>query len=66
MIRYAIENHIPRYNFYGISGNFDKEASDYGVYEFKRGFGGQVEQLLGEFILPVNKAVYKLYKTVKK
>ena len=66
MIRYAIDNHIPRYNFYGISGNFDKEASDYGVYEFKRGFGGQVEQLLGEFILPVNKAVYKLYKTVKK
>lgn len=66
IIRYAIEHHIPRYNFYGISGNFSKDASDYGVYEFKRGFGGQVEQLLGEFILPVNKAAYRLYRTIKK
>ncbi len=66
IIRYAIEHQIPRYNFYGISGNFSKDASDYGVYEFKRGFGGQVEQLLGEFILPVNKAAYRLYRTIKK
>ena len=66
IIRYAIEHQIPRYNFYGISGDFSKDASDYGVYEFKRGFGGQVEQLIGEFILPVNKLAYKLYKTVKK
>lgn len=66
IIRYAIAHHIPRYNFYGISGNFSKDASDYGVYEFKRGFGGQVEQLLGEFILPVNKAAYRLYRTIKK
>ncbi|MBQ7993056.1 MAG: aminoacyltransferase, partial [Solobacterium sp.] len=65
IIRYAIEHHIPRYNFYGISGNFSKDADDYGVYEFKKGFGGRVEQLIGEFVLPVNKAVYKLYKTVK-
>lgn len=66
IIRYALAHQIPRYNFYGISGNFSKEASDYGVYEFKRGFGGQVEQLLGEFILPVNKVAYALYRTVKK
>ena len=66
IIRYALEHKIPRYNFYGISGNFSKDADDYGVYEFKRGFGGQVEQLIGEFILPVRTTAYKLYRTLKK
>ena len=66
MIRYCLEHHIPRYNFYGISGNFSKDADDYGVYEFKRGFGGIVEQFIGEFILPVRKGAYKLYRTLKK
>ncbi len=66
IIRYGLEHHIPRYNFYGISGDFSKTADDYGVYEFKRGFGGQVEQLIGEFILPVNKAAYKLYRAIKR
>lgn len=66
IIRYGLEHHIPRYNFYGISGNFSKDADDYGVYEFKKGFGGKAEQLIGEFLLPVNKAVYKMYKSIKK
>ena len=66
IIRYALSHNIPRYNFYGISGNFSKDADDYGVYEFKKGFNGCVEQLIGEFILPVNKAAYKLYRTIKK
>ena len=66
IIRYALEHKIPRYNFYGISGNFSKDADDYGVYEFKKGFGGRVEQLIGEFILPVNRTVYRLYRMIKK
>lgn len=41
-------------NFYGISGNFKKENNPlYGVYEFKRGFGGNVIEYIGEFTLPV-------------
>ena len=66
IIRYALANNIPRYNFYGISGNFSKDADDYGVYEFKKGFSGKTEQLLGEFILPVKSGAYKLYRTLKK
>lgn len=62
------------YNFYGISGNFEKENNDmYGVYEFKRGFGGRVVELIGEFDLIISKPKYclynfmfKTYKTVKK
>jgi len=63
MIRYAVKNNISRYNFYGIDGNFDKDKNPmYGIYEFKRGFGGNVEELIGEFDLIVNKALYYIYK----
>ena len=65
MIRYALEHHIPRYNFYGISGDFREEAEDYGVYEFKRGFGGQTEELVGDFILPVKPFLYSLYRRLR-
>lgn len=65
MLRYALAHGIRRYNFYGISGDFRKEAQDYGVYEFKRGFGGVVEELVGDFILPIQKAPYAMYKKLK-
>lgn len=66
MLRYALHHGIRRYNFYGISGDFCKDAQDYGVYEFKRGFGGVVEELVGDFILPIQKTPYALYKKLKK
>lgn len=66
MLRYALENGYQRYNFYGTSGNFAKDASDHGVLEFKKGFNGVVEEYLGEFILPIQKMQYTLYSTLKK
>jgi len=57
---------FPRFNFYGISGDFRKEAEDYGVYEFKRGFNGTVEELVGDFILPIRKGMYSLYTKLKR
>ncbi len=60
MIQYAINHHYERYNFYAIQNHIDKEDPQYGIYMFKRGFGGHVIELLGEFILPVNKPVYHL------
>lgn len=65
MLRYALENHYTRYNFYGCSGDFRKEAEDYGVYEFKKGFNGKVIELVGDFILEVNPA-FKIYNAIKK
>ncbi len=50
MIKKAIEQGYSRYNFYGtkpIPGN--------GVYQFKQGFRGQMEELLGTFALPVGR-----------
>ena len=70
--KYAIENGYDRYNFYGITGNFSKDNPLLGLYLFKRGFGGRVVELIGEFDLVINKFWYfaynisfKLYHTIK-
>ena len=52
-------------NFYGINGYFTKENNPmYGVYEFKKGFGGEVHELVGEFDLAINPLKFKLYNLV--
>lgn len=62
MIQYALHHGYEKYNFYGITGNFtDKQDEMYGLYEFKRGFGGHVEEYLGEFDLVVSPFLYRLY-----
>ncbi len=61
-MKYAIENHFERYNFYGITGIFDEKNPLFGLYSFKRDFGGQVVELLGEFDLVINKPFFVLYK----
>lgn len=61
MIRYAANNGYKRYNFYGISGSFDKSDESYGVYSFKKGFNGKVIELVGEFDLVINKFYFNLY-----
>ncbi|MDD6919607.1 MAG: peptidoglycan bridge formation glycyltransferase FemA/FemB family protein [Eubacteriales bacterium] len=66
MICHAVDNNINKYNFYGISGIFDKNANDYGVYEFKRGFSGVVEKYIGDFTLPIRPLAYKLYRHLKR
>ena len=65
MIKYAAEHGYQRYNFYGIKDVFDKSGKDYGVYEFKKGFNGYVEELLGAFELGTNKT-YTIYQLLKK
>lgn len=65
MIRYGIKHQYKRYNFYGISGNFDEKDEGYGVYMFKKGFNGYVEELIGVFEKPVSK-FYNVYNLLKK
>lgn len=64
IIKYAADNKYQRYNFYGIQDVFNKDGKDYGVYEFKKGFGGYVEELLGPFEIGISKE-YKLYQGLK-
>ena len=54
-------------NFYGITGDFDKSNKYYGIYEFKKGFGGNVIEYVGEFDLEITNfnKIYKLLKKIK-
>lgn len=60
-IQYAIKNGYQRYNFYGITGNFDEKNPLYGLYLFKKSFGGHVVELVGEFDLVLSKFWYRTY-----
>ncbi len=60
LIKYGIKNGFKKHNFYGIPDNINEHPKDYGIYEFKKGFNGYVEELIGEFELPISKEYYIL------
>lgn len=60
-IKYAYDHHFDTYNFYGITGDFREENPLYGLYLFKKSFGGQVVELIGEFDLIIHKFWYRAY-----
>lgn len=62
MIQYAKEQGFERYNFYGISGYFEPGQEGYGVFDFKRGFGANIEEYVGELDLVCQKNVYRLFR----
>ncbi len=58
---------VKRYNFYGINGIFDDPSDPgRGLLEFKQGFGGYVEELMGSFTLPTKRATYALKQLAHK
>lgn len=61
MIKYALNNGYKKYNFYGITGEFNEDSEMFGLFDFKRGFNAHVEELIGEFTLITNKFFYKIY-----
>ena len=65
LIKYGIKNGFSKHNFYGIPEDINTHPKDYGIYEFKRGFNGYVEELIGEFELPI-KFQYSLFKLIHK
>ncbi len=65
-IKYAQEHNYKRYNFYGITGDFNESNPLYGLYLFKKSFGGKVVELIGEYDLIINKPLYYLYKIAYK
>ena len=66
MIQTAIEEKYDFYNFYGISGYFNKGEDGYGVFDFKRGFNATVVELIGNYILPVKPLMFSIYNKMKK
>ena len=65
LIKYGIKHGFKKHNFYGIPANINTHPKDYGIYEFKRGFNGYVEELIGEYELPITWH-YKLIKLIHK
>ncbi|HEC2232250.1 TPA: aminoacyltransferase, partial [Staphylococcus delphini] len=61
MIKFAKENNIDKYNFYGITGDFSDSAEDFGVQQFKKGFNAHVEEYIGDFIKPFKPLLFKLF-----
>lgn len=65
VIKYGIKHGFKKHNFYGIPENINKHPDNYGIYEFKKGFNGYVEELIGEYELPITNHYY-LYKLFQK
>ncbi len=66
MIKKAFQDKLTYVNFLGVKNIFNKNDKDHGVYEVKRGFGGETIEYIGEFDLPIKPFLYKLYKLKNK
>lgn len=62
MIRYVIDHGFKIYNFFGITGEFEND----GVYEFKKGFSGNVVNYIGQFDYIVQPFWYRIYNLLSK
>ena len=60
MIRWALENGSEIYDFRGISGNLDQTDPLYGLYQFKKGFGGEFTEFVGEMDLALRPVCCRL------
>ena len=58
MIQWAVENHCRVYDFRGVSGDLSEDNPHYGLYRFKKGFGGEFTEFLGEYDYVLKKASY--------
>lgn len=61
MIKYALNQNYETFNFYGITGEFEKSSPNYGLFDFKRGFHAEVVELIGEFTYILSPIHYNLY-----
>ncbi len=66
MIRQAIQNKCDIYDFRGVSGVVDESHPQYGLYRFKKGFGAEFTEFIGEVYWPFKPLTYKLYKVAEK
>ena len=61
MIRWAMERGCRLYDFRGVSGNLDPGDPLYGLYRFKKGFGAELTEFIGEFDLVLRPLWYHAY-----
>ena len=58
MIQWAIQCHCRIYDFRGVSGDISEDNPHYGLYRFKKGFGGDFTEFVGEYDYVHNKLAY--------
>ena len=66
LIKLAMKEGYDYYNFYGITGDFDPEKESYGLYLYKRQYGGEVVELIGQFEYTISKAMKNIYDLLLK
>ena len=66
MIKEAIERGAYIYDFRGVSGVVDENHPQYGLYRFKKGFGAEFTEFIGEIYIAYKPLKYKLYKFSEK
>lgn len=54
------------YDFRGVCGIVDESHPQYGLYRFKKGFGAEFTEFIGEIYIPFKPITYKLYKISEK
>ena len=60
MIRWSIEAGCKIYDFRGVSGDISEDNPLYGLYRFKKRFGGDFVEFVGEYELPIKSIIGKI------
>lgn len=60
MMKYARENGAKTYDFGGVSVSPEKDSSHFGLWQFKKVWGTEVSEKIGEFDYVINKPLYTL------
>lgn len=66
MIRWAVENKCRVYDFRGVAGILDESHPLYGLYRFKKGFGGEFTEFVGELSFAPKPLVNRAVKAAEK
>jgi len=66
MISWAKENGCTMYDFRGVPGNLTEDNPLYGLYRFKKGFGAEYVEFLGEMDLVYSPFYYRAYNNLEK
>ena len=64
MIKWARKQGCTLYDFRGVSGDMDENNPLYGLYRFKKGFGGELTEFMGEMDKVYSPFFYLLWNKV--
>ncbi|MDR1961900.1 MAG: peptidoglycan bridge formation glycyltransferase FemA/FemB family protein [Gracilibacteraceae bacterium] len=66
MIRWAKSLGCAMYDFRGVSGDLSESNPLYGLYRFKKGWGGVFTEFIGEWDLVFRPVMYRLWQAAEK